>query len=167
MTDTFTRAELEDAFTRWHSTVEGCAASHDWTPFFELFTEDAEYHEANAGILRGHEQIAGWINFAMAQFPGTEFESFPVHWHVIDEQAATIVAKMGNVMRDPGDGSRSETTNILVLRYAGGGKFSAEEDVYDPAVFINQVQEWGQRAIAAGTLTDEQRAFFDQQPASA
>lgn len=49
-----------------------------------------------------------------------------------------FVAKMRNVMRDP----------------------------YDPAVFINQVQEWGQRAIAAGTLTDEQRAFFDQQPAS-
>lgn len=167
MTDTFTRAELEEAFATWHSTVQSCAKSHDWAPFIALFTEDAEYHEANAGVLRGPEQIAGWIQFAMGQFPGTEFEDLPVHWHVIDEQAATIVAKMGNVMRDPGDGTRSETTNLAVLRYAADGKFSAQEDVYDPAVFINQVQDWGQRAIAAGTLTDEQRAFFEQAPETA
>jgi hypothetical protein len=162
----FTRAELEAAFTTWLSTVQSCATSHNWAPFIALFTEDAEYHEANAGILRGPEQIAGWIEFAMGQFPGTEFDAFPAHWHVIDEQAGTIVAKMGNVMRDIGDGVRSETTNILVLRYAGDGKFSAEEDVYDPAVFINQVQDWGRRAIVAGVLTDEQRAFFEQSPAA-
>lgn len=167
MTNTFTRAELEEAFATWQSTVQSCATSHDWAPFLALFTEDAEYHEANAGILRGPEQIAGWINFAMGQFPGTEFESFPAHWHVIDEQAATIVAKMGNVMRDPGDGIRSETTNILVLRYAGEGKFAAEEDVYDPAVFINQVQDWGRRAMALDILNDEQRSFFEQTPAPA
>ena len=157
---TYTRSELEEAFLSWQDTVVECARSHDWAPFLQLFTEDAEYHEANAGVLHGHEQIAGWINFAMAQFPGTEFVGFPVHWHVIDEQNAAIVAKMGNVMRDPGDGSRLETTNLLVLRYAGNGKFSAEEDVYDPAVFINQVQDWGQRAIASGTLTEEQATFF-------
>lgn len=162
MTTEFTRAELEGAFTTWQDTVHACAASHDWAPFIALFTDDAEYHEANAGVLRGPDQIAEWINFAMAQFPGTEFEAFPVHWHVIDEQAATIVAKLGNVMRDPGDGSHSETTNIVVLRYAGEGKFAAEEDVYDPAVFINQVREWGERAISAGSLTDEERAFFAQ-----
>jgi hypothetical protein len=162
---TYTRAELDEAFLTWQHTVSACALSHDWAPFINLFTDDAEYHEANAGVLRGHEQIAGWINFAMAQFPGTEFEGFPVHWHVIDEQNATIVAKMGNVMRDPGDGSRLETTNLLVLRYAGDGKFSAEEDVYDPAVFIGQVQEWGQRAMASGSLTEEQAAFFAQSAA--
>lgn len=162
---TYTRAELDAAFLTWQHTVTTCALSHDWAPFINLFTDDAEYHEANAGVLRGHDQIAGWINFAMAQFPGTEFEGFPVHWHVIDEQNATIVAKMGNVMRDPGDGSCLETTNLLVLRYAGDGKFSAEEDVYDPAVFVGQVQEWGQRAIASGSLTEEQAAFFTQSEA--
>lgn len=159
---TFTRHELETAFQTWLATVNQCATTHDWKPFYALFTDDAEYHEANAGVLVGPEQIAGWIEFAMAQFPGTEFSELPAHWHVIDEQAGVIVAKMGNVMRDPGDGFRSETTNILVLEYAGNGKFCREEDVYDPAVFIRQVQEWGEHAIAAGSLTDEQRAFFEQ-----
>ncbi|MDX2676725.1 hypothetical protein [Streptomyces soliscabiei] len=158
----FTRAELESAFSTWHRTVRECARTHDWAPFVALFTEKAEYHEANAGVLVGPEQIAGWIDFAMGQFPGTEYEEFPVHWHVIDEQAGVIVAKVGNLMRDPGDGWRLETTNLLVLEYAGGGRFSREEDVYDPAVFIGQVQEWGKRAVASGTLTDEQRAWFAQ-----
>lgn len=164
---TFTRDELEKAFELWHGTIGDCVQSNEWGPFIALFTEDAEYHEISAGLLRGHEQIRGWVDFAMAQFPGTEFVDLYEHWHVIDEQAGTIVAKLGNVMRDPGDGSRLDVPNIAVLRYAGDGKFSAQEDWYDPAAFVNQVMDWGARAIAAGGLTDEQKAFFDPAPASA
>jgi hypothetical protein len=56
-----------------------------------------------------------------------------------------------NRMQDPGDGSVHEADNITLLKYAGDGQWSYEEDVYNPAEFGTMVQGWEQakRASAA------------------
>jgi hypothetical protein len=48
-------------------------------------------------------------------------------------------------MDDPGDGSVHQAANITILHYAGGGKWSHEEDVYNPAHFATMVKGWQAR----------------------
>lgn len=160
MTGQWSRAELEEAFQRWHGTVSRAAAGGDWHEFVELFTPDATYHEQMFGELRGHDAIWAWVEPTLAQFPGLAMTTFPTRWHLIDDVNGVIVAKVRNVMRDPGDGSVMEADNISVLTYAGDGLFSSEEDVYDPAEFISLIESWGRRAMELGTLDDAERAWY-------
>ena len=45
-------------------------------------------------------------------------------------------------MVDPGDGSLHQEYNFTLLKYAGNGKFSYEEDIYNPAGFGKMVKGW-------------------------
>lgn len=148
------REELETAFRTWQTTVARAAAGEDsWRRFVDLFTPDAEYHEQMVGVLKGHDAIWAWVEPTLAQFPGSAMTSFPVHWHLIDDVNGVIVVKLNNLMRDPGDGARMGADNISILTYAGNGKFSKEEDIYDPAEFNELVPAWIGRAMELGTLS--------------
>ncbi|WP_459546460.1 nuclear transport factor 2 family protein [Nocardia sp. X0981] len=148
------REELETAFRTWQTTVARAAAGEDsWREFVDLFTPDAEYHEQMVGVLKGHDAIWAWVEPTLAQFPGSAMTSFPVHWHLIDDVNGVIVVKLNNLMRDPGDGTRMGADNISILTYAGNGKFSKEEDIYDPAEFNELVPAWIGRAMELGTLS--------------
>ncbi|MGI5219079.1 nuclear transport factor 2 family protein [Nocardia sp. CA-290969] len=148
------REELETAFRTWETTVARAAAGEgSWREFVDLFTPDAEYHEQMVGVLKGHDAIWAWVEPTLAQFPGSAMTSFPVHWHLIDDVNGVIVVKLNNLMRDPGDGARMGADNISILTYAGHGKFSKEEDIYDPAEFNELVPAWIGRAMELGTLS--------------
>ncbi|MFI9531782.1 nuclear transport factor 2 family protein [Nocardia fusca] len=148
------RKELETAFRTWQTTVARAAAGEgSWREFVDLFTPDAEYHEQMVGVLKGHDAIWAWVEPTLAQFPGSAMTSFPVHWHLIDDVNGVIVVKLNNLMRDPGDGARMGADNISILTYAGNGKFSKEEDIYDPAEFNELVPAWIGRAMELGTLS--------------
>ena len=43
---------------------------------------------------------------------------------------------------DPGDGEVYEAYNWTRLTYAGDGRFSSEEDAYNPANFAPVVKSW-------------------------
>jgi SnoaL-like domain len=161
MGHTWSRDELERAFRRHATTIAGTAGTGDWEPFVQLFTEDAEYHEPMAGLLRGHDAIRAWAQPTLAAFPGSAM-TFPEDWHVVDEAGGRIVAKLRNVLRDPGDGSVHEQANITILEYAGDGRFRSEEDVYDPGAFIALIERWGRRSAKLGTLSPEERDWFAQ-----
>jgi hypothetical protein len=45
-------------------------------------------------------------------------------------------------MADPGDGSVHQAYNFTLLKYAGNGKWSYEEDIYNPASFASMVKGW-------------------------
>ena len=53
-----------------------------------------------------------------------------------------VITEIPNRMKDPGDGSIHETPVITVLAYAGDGKWSYEEDAYNPMNFLTMVQEY-------------------------
>jgi hypothetical protein len=45
-------------------------------------------------------------------------------------------------MADPGDGSLHQAYNFTLLKYAGDGMWSYEEDIYNPASFADMVRGW-------------------------
>jgi len=155
----FSRDELEQAFDAYAVAVEKACATGDWEHFVQCFAEDATYVEHAYGRFSGHDEIRPWINKTMGTFPGNEMNAFPIAWSVIDEERGWVVCEIRNLMRDPGDGSVHEASNVTILRYAGDGRWREEEDVYNPAHFLTMVTGWMRVAAAHGTLSDEGRAW--------
>ena len=157
----FARHELEEALAAYEARGRDAAATHDWNRWADQFTEDAVYVEHLFGEFHGREAIREWITNVMSTFPGVRMPTFPIEWHIIDDQRGWIVCQIANVMEDPGDGSVHQATNLSVLHYAGNGLWSREEDVYNPAHFLTMVNAWIQRADELGTLPDDARAWRD------
>jgi uncharacterized protein (TIGR02246 family) len=134
----YSRAELEEAFAAY----QAAAATGDWSAWADLFTEDATYVEHHYGTFHGREAIREWITTTMSEWPGCDMPEFPIDWYVVDEERGWIVCRVLNRMKDPGDGTVHEEANITILHYAGDGKWSYEEDVYNPAHFARMVQGW-------------------------
>lgn len=149
------RSELQGALDHYTQTVQRAAESRDWTLFGGLFTTDATYQEHAYGNMRGREEITAWAVRTMTSFPGNCMSDFPIGWAVFDEERDWIVCEIRNLMRDPGDGSAYEASNVTILHYAGANLFSYEEDVYNPANFAAMVTAWGKRADRLGTLPEE------------
>jgi hypothetical protein len=63
-------------------------------------------------------------------------------------------------MRDPGDGSVHEASNITILTFDADGNLTREEDIYNPQKFADMVRDWSRVAEAHGTLSDEGRAML-------
>ena len=138
----FSRAEIEDAFQKYQDTALAAGTSGDWNPWADLFTEDATYVEHLFGQFGGREAIRRWITSTMAKNPEMKF--FPVEWYVIDEERAWVVCQVWNRMADPGDGSLHQSYNFTLLKYAGRGLWSYEEDVYNPEHFQKMIRGWAQ-----------------------
>jgi hypothetical protein len=155
-----TRGELEAALEHYQGVVRHARAEGDWARFGDLFTEDAEYNEHAYGRFSGRAAIGRWAVRTMTTFPGNAMVEFPIGWAVFDEQRSWIVCEIGNVMPDPGDGSRHESPNLTILHYAGGDLFSYEEDVYNPARFLEMVTQWADVAEAHGRLPADARAWL-------
>jgi hypothetical protein len=161
MAATWTRAELETAFEHYQEQVRRSAETGDWSLFAELFTPDARYVEHAYGTFRGRDEIRDWVVETMTSPPGCWMPAFPPSWHVIDEERGRIVCEIRNVMRDPGDGSVHEATNITILSYAGDNLFDCEEDVYNPARFVAMLEGWGRAGLAHGGLPDGAADWLD------
>jgi hypothetical protein len=155
----WSRDELESAFERQKQIVVEISKSWDWSRFADQFTEDATYAEHSYGTMHGRERIREWIVSTMNTFPGNEMPFFPSSWYSIDEAKGWVICEFLNRMKDPGDGSIHERPNISVLKYAGDGLWSYEEDAYNPLNFLPMVQEYVQRCHKLGTISDDARAF--------
>jgi ketosteroid isomerase-like protein len=141
----FPRAELEQAFADYQAHGAEAGRTGDWSKWADHFTEDATYIEHHYGEFKGREAIREWITGCMSEFPGNTMPEFPIEWYVVDEDRGWIVCQVWNRMADPGDGSIHQAYNLTVLKYAGGGLWSYEEDVYNPAHFADLVQGWVER----------------------
>ena len=149
---TWSREELEEAFAAYQHAGQEAGRTGNWAAWADVFTEDAEYVEHHFGTFHGREAIREWISGVMSTFPGNVMPEFPIEWHVVDEDRGWIVCKLWNRMADPGDGSVLEAMNFTLLKYAGHGLWSYEEDVYNPNAFVEMVQEWSQRKQAASEV---------------
>jgi hypothetical protein len=146
----WSRDELEKAFASYLEAGARAGATGDWSQWPEIFTEDATYIEHLFGTFHGRDEIRQWITSTMSQFPGNEMDQFPANWYVIDEERGWIVAEIVNRMKDLGDGSVHQATNLTVLKYAGDGKWSSEEDVYNPATFVEMIKVWSDHKESLG-----------------
>ncbi|MBO9523945.1 MAG: nuclear transport factor 2 family protein [Nocardioidaceae bacterium] len=146
---------LQFGFDRYLHAVEEIAASGDWSRFADLFTEDATYCEHAYGDFEGREQIREWIVRTMTTYPGNEMVGFPPSWFVLDPPTNRVICDIRNIMRDPGDGSVHEASNITILTFDDAGNLVREEDIYNPQKFADMVREWSRVADAHGTLSPE------------
>ena len=129
----WSREELESAFENFQRVLAEAGSTGDWSQWAQLYTEDATYVEHSFGTFEGREAILDWVEGVMLEPPNTEMTEFPVDWSIVDEERGWIVFRIWNRMRDPGDGSVHQEANFTLLRYAGGGRFSYQEDIYNPA----------------------------------
>jgi SnoaL-like domain len=138
----WSRDELEEAWRRYQDVVVEVGKTWDWSSYADVFTEDATYVEHALGNVSGREAIREWIVSTMNMFPGSEMPFYPVSWYSVDVDKGWIINKNVNTMRDPGD-----------------GKWSYEEDAYNPMNFLVMVQGYIQRCHELGTITDDARTF--------
>jgi len=136
----WSRGEIEEAFDTYQAVGLKAGTSGDWRPWVELFTEDAIYVEHLFGTFGGREGIYNWITKTMATPPNDEMRYFPVEWYMIDEERGWVACQIWNRMIDPGDGSCHQAYNFTLLKYAGGGLWSSEEDIYNPKHFADMLK---------------------------
>ena len=129
----WSREELENAFANFQRVLAEAGVSGDWSKWAEQYTEDATYVEHSFGTFEGRAAIRRWIDSVMLEGRNIEMTEFPVDWSIIDEERGWIVFRIWNRMRDPGDGSVHQEANFTLLKYAGDGMFSYQEDIYNPA----------------------------------
>jgi SnoaL-like domain len=146
----YTRQEIEDAFTNYQAVAAKAAAANEWRAWADMFTDDAEYVEHHFGNFHGRQAIYEWITDTMHIPPNDEMNAFPIEWYVIDEQKGWVVCKVQNRMRDPGDGSVHQEANWTLLKYAGNNQWSYEEDMYNPLEFGRMIEGWQAALRAAG-----------------
>ena len=139
---TWTKAELQEAHDAFIEAAAEAGRTGDWSIWADRFTEDAEYHEHLYGKFHGRAEITEWIAKTMGEWPMTEMTEFPHNWCVCDEEKGWWICEIQNRFDDPGDGKIYEAANITILKYAGDGRFSSEEDVYNPATFAPMVKDW-------------------------
>ncbi len=138
----WTRDEIEAAFLDYQRRADEAARSGDWNVWIEQFTDDATYVEHHYGTFSGRAAIGEWIRATMSDYPGRHMNAFPIEWAVIDEERGWVVCQVWNRMMDIGDGRVHQEYNFTLLKYAGGGQWSYEEDIYNPLRFGAMVAEW-------------------------
>lgn len=150
----FSRAELSDAFDTFERTVARAAETRDWDAWVQHYTPDVDYIEHAAGTMRGRGEVRAWIGRTMTTFPGSHMVAFPSLWSVIDEPTGRIICELDNPMKDPGDGTVITATNISIITYAGDGQWCRQEDIYNPLRFLRAAMKWCRKAQALGSLDD-------------
>jgi len=138
----WTREELEQAFDKYSKAAHKGASTGDWEDWVMCFTPDATYIEHVDGDFWGRDSIRKWINDLMKPWPICEMTAFVYDWYTIDEDKGWIITRVLNRMNDLGDGRIYEERNMTILRYAGNGMFSSEEDCNNPALFEKMMGEW-------------------------
>jgi ketosteroid isomerase-like protein len=120
---TFSRNEIESAFQHKLEMQE----KDDWNGFGDTFTDDAVYVEHHEGTFTGKKAILEWLIPVMDRCKNW---TFPIDWVAIDGNR--VVYRWLN--RLPGtrpDGSYYEFAGFTATEYAGNGRWSYQEDVYN------------------------------------
>ncbi len=151
---------LQLGFDRYVAGVDEICKSGDWSAFADMFTKDASYCEHAYGDFTGREEIRPWIIETMTTFPGSEMIGFPASWSVLDPPTNRVICNIRNIMRDPGDGSVHEASNITILTFDDDGGLIREEDIYNPQKFADMVRDWCRVAEAHGNLSDVGRKML-------
>ncbi|MEJ5255652.1 MAG: nuclear transport factor 2 family protein [Acidimicrobiales bacterium] len=136
------REEVEEAVTRYVELRERIERGElGWTALAELFTDDAVYIDPAWGRIEGVEQIRCFLEESMR---GLDDWRFPIEYTAIDGD--TVVVKWTQIL--PGtrpDGSPYRQSGYSTLVYAGGGRFSYEEDLLNMVHVLEDLKASGWR----------------------
>ncbi|MDQ6910535.1 MAG: nuclear transport factor 2 family protein [Actinomycetota bacterium] len=150
----FTGAEMDAAFRRFQRVSLEAARTADYNAWADLFTEDAHYVEHHFGQMHGREAIRAWIVPLMRTYPMNHMTNYVYDRIHCDEDEGYVFFRSFTEMDDPGDGRRYAGLTWTHLEYAGDGRWSFEEDLYNPNEWQRLVLEW----LEAKARGDEQAA---------
>ena len=139
MTD-FPREEVQRAletFLDIRAKVE--AKKLNWDALADLYTEDAVCVDSAWGRMVGREAIRKWMCDSMQ---GLEDWTFPIEWTMIDGNRV-VIRSFNRLPGQRPDGTYYEAPLMHYLIYAGNGKFSFEEDLYNMAHVMELLIESG------------------------
>jgi hypothetical protein len=126
----------------------------------ECFTEDAVYVDAAWGRLEGLPVIRRWLVESMV---GLDDWRFPVEFVAISGD--DVVIKWTQILPTAHpDGTPCRQSGYSRLIYAGGGKFSYEEDVYNMAHVLEDIEASGWRPRGGRMNTPPPRPDRDFTP---
>ncbi len=155
------RAEIDDAFKRYQEMGLKAARSGDWSYWGDMFTDDVTYDEHQLGRWGGRDAAVRNMAAVMhmtgdeadmadpavqldrhINMPWLMCNQYPCEDYVIDEDRGWVWALIWNRMDDPGDGSIHQANCFNLFKYAGHGRFSFEQDLYNPMEFQDMIADW-------------------------
>jgi ketosteroid isomerase-like protein len=110
-----------------------------WEALADFFTEDAVFVDPAWGRVEGRDAIIAFLRDSMA---GLEGWTFPQEWQMVEGDR--LVTRWMN--RLPGQregGGHFESPGCSVITYAGGGRFSREEDLLNMVHVVELIRESG------------------------
>jgi len=135
---TFTTDELAAAFQEF-LVVQ---AAQDWDAYCDVFTDDAVYVEHALGTYEGRDAIRAWLVPVMEPLEGWEY---PTLWTTYGDDK--VAFGWSNQMPSPeGDDTVYAFGGVTVLDYAGDGRWSKQEDIYNNEEMKDVLGRW----LAAG-----------------
>jgi hypothetical protein len=153
----FDRDEIDATVQRYIATRdEICAGEGGWDRLADFFTDDAVFIDPAWGRVEGLDEMLDTVfGPAMA---GLDDWAFPTDLHAI--VGDTVLIKWRQQF--PGaDGRIYEQSGCSTLVYAGGGRFSYEEDLLNMAHVLEDMAASGWRPKGAMNLppADPNRDF--------
>lgn len=138
----FPRAEVQATVDRYHELRRRIDAGEEPDAFgvlADFYTDDAVYVDAAWGRIEGKEAIAAWLVESMV---GLGDWKFPVEFTAIEGD--DVVVKWTQILpvARP-DGTAYTQSGYSRLVYAGEGRFSYEEDTYNMAHVLEDIEASG------------------------
>lgn len=128
-----------DEYVALRARIE--AGDATWVDLARFFTDDAVYIDPAWGRIQGLEEIR---SFLVESMRGLEDWRFPIR-HVAIE-GDDVVTVWDQILPGTRAGGRPyRQTGVSMLRYAGDGRFSFEEDLLNMAHVLEDLAESGWR----------------------
>jgi ketosteroid isomerase-like protein len=138
----YPREEVQATVDRYHELRRRIDAGEEPDAFGALadfYTDDAVYVDGAWGRLEGKKVIAKWLVDSMV---GLEDWKFPVEFTAIEGD--DVVVKWTQIMpRTRPDGTPYRQSAYSRMIYAGEGRFSYEEDMYNMACVLEDIEASG------------------------
>jgi limonene-1,2-epoxide hydrolase len=128
-----------DAYVAVRRRIEAGEAT--WLDLAAFFTDDAVYVDPAWGRIQGIDEIR---SFLVESMRGLEDWRFPIRFTAIEGD--DVVTVWDQVLpRERPDGRPYRQTGVSLLQYAGGGRFSFEEDLLNMGHVLEDLAASGWR----------------------
>ncbi len=151
---THRREEIRAAVDRYHELRRRIDAGQEADGFgvlADFYTDDAVYVDAAWGRIEGKDAIARWLVHSMV---GLGDWKFPVEFTAIEGNDVVVKWTQTLPVVRP-DGTPYRQSGYSRLVYAGEGKFSYEEDVYNMVHVLEDIADSGWQRTGPMNLPPE------------
>ena len=145
----WSRGELASAFGELTKKTDQALLEGRFEDWSECWTEDVTYRDLGHGFAhgwevetRGRQSVLDSVRAYRGVHPHDALRLAPVGWWMVDEDRGWVVCGRRLRMRDPGNGEIFEERSYSRLGYAGDGRWSFAEDVYNPVRLHTTMSLW-------------------------